>query len=161
MSYSKEDQLRGKPDKKSRKIPYQSKAMQILNAEYHRVLDEIGQEREPVCQGCGKPDFEHSHSIPRNYKAYAYLSNKKNIWRLCRHCHASLYELGYVWMLACGLEIMRNIWRLDEDYYRHKVAQVAKRLEEYKSKNWLAISQGAITVPAWCEQIIEDFYGNQ
>jgi len=158
MSYSKESQLRGKEAKKSRQIPYQSKAMQARNAEYHRVLDEIDQERQPVCQGCGKPEFQHSHSIPRNFKDHAYLSNKKNIWRLCQHCHASLYELGYVWILKCGVEIMQNIWRLDEDYYRQKVMQVAKRLDSYKKKNWLAISQGNVVIPEWVEEMVSDIH---
>ena len=120
IGFSKEDQLRGKKPKLPGKIPYQSKAMQVKNAEYHKVLEEIDQEREPICQGCGKPEFEHSHSISRNYRNHEFLANKKNIWRLCRECHAGLYELGYVWMLDCGIEIMQNIWRLDEDYYRQK-----------------------------------------
>lgn len=155
MSYSKEQQSGPRKEKKSGKIPYQSKAMQSKNAEYHRALEEIDQERDPICQGCGKPEFEHSHSIPRNYRNHEFIANKKNIWRLCRDCHLG-YEAGTVWPLACGLEIMQNIWRLDEDYYRQKVMQVAKRLDAYEKKNWLAISQGNIIIPKWVDEMVSD-----
>jgi hypothetical protein len=155
MEYLKEQQAGTRKPKNPGKIPYQSKAMQAKNAEYHRALDEIDQERDPVCQGCGRPEFEHSHSLPRNYRNHEFIANKKNIWRLCRDCHVG-YENGYLWALDCGLEIMQNIWRLDEDYYRQKVMQVAKRLDAYKKKNWLAISQGSITIPKWTKEMVSD-----
>jgi len=145
-SYWKEDIP--KKAKKPGKIPYQSKAMQALNAKYSKVLDEIDQERDPVCQGCGKPEFEHSHSIPRNYNCYAYFLKKKNIWRLCRDCHVA-YEAGRVWTLACGEKIMQNIWKLDEQYYMQKSEQLRKRLSEYREKNWLALSNNTLTLPEW------------
>lgn len=152
MEYPKPEPRQKIPAKKKQ----QSDRMKLLNAEYSRILEEIDQERDPVCQGCGKPEFSHSHSIPRNYKAHAYLSEKKNIWRLCQYCHASIYELGYVWMLDCGEEIMANILACDEDYYRQKVMQVAKRLDFYSKKNWLSISQGNTVVPKWVKKMVSD-----
>jgi hypothetical protein len=157
MEYLKEQQTGAKKPKKAQKIPYQSKAMQAKNADYRRALDEIDQERDPMCEGCGKPEFEHSHSIPRNHQNHEFIAEKRNIWRLCRDCHLS-YESGTVWPLECGQQIMRNIWELDEGYYRQKVLQVAKRLASYKEKNWLAISQGSITIPEWVEEMVSDIH---
>jgi len=153
--FSKEQQAGSRKPKNPGKIPHQSKAMQVKNAEYHRVLEEIDQEREPICQGCGKPEFEHSHSLPRNYKDHAFLSDKRNIWRLCRECHVG-YENGYVWPLKCGKKLMQNIWKLDLQYYSQKVMQVAKRLDAYKKANWLAISQKSIIIPDWIEELVSD-----
>lgn len=59
-------------------------------------------------------------------------------------------------MLDCGEEIMANILLCDEDYYKQKVMQVAKRLDGYKKKNWLAISQKAIIIPDWVEELCSD-----
>lgn len=148
MEFSKETQLRGKKPKVLGKIKQVSNDAAVRNAEYHKVLEEIDQERLPICQGCGKPEFEHSHSLPRNYRNYAFMSNKMNIWRLCRGCHVN-YENGRVWGLKCGKELMLNILVLDAAYYNQKSEQIRKRLEEYKSKNWLAISNKSITLPDW------------
>ena len=154
--YSKEQQSGRRPKSPAARIKLITVRRQQLNDEMRKAYDEIDQEREPVCQGCQAPEFEHSHSIPKNYKDYKFIADERNIWLLCRDCH-TLFETGWVWMLEhCGEEIMANILACDEDYYRQKREQVRKRLESYKAKNWLAISQGNIKIPEWIEKLVEE-----
>jgi hypothetical protein len=154
MMYSKEQQVGTKKSKNPGKIKSLTSEAASRNAKYSAVLEEIDQEREPICQGCEKPEFQHSHSIPRAYNDYAFMCDKRNIWRLCHDCHTIKYENGRVWLLKCGQEIMENILLLDEAYYRRKLEQVRKRLEGYKKTNWLSLSNGSVKIPAWVENLV-------
>ncbi len=160
MSYSKEDQLRGKKPKNLGKIKQVSNDAARRTAEYHKVLDEIDQERHPWCEESGIRDFDHSHLIPRAHNDYAYMCVKKNIRRNCRHLHMA-WECGRLWEFQkLGLEYLQIVQSLDEQYYLQKVAQFRKNLERYKEKNWLAISNGTIVIPAWVDEFFTTFDKN-
>ncbi len=130
--------------------------MQVKNAEYHKVLEEIDQERHPWCECCGVNSFEHSHLLPRNYNAHAYMSVKKNIRRNCRECHLN-WESGKLYLLAknFGQKYLRIVFSLNEQYGQQKIEQFRKRLEEYRTKNWLAISNDTIVLPEWTKEFFE------
>lgn len=142
--------------KKSSGIPKRSDRIKVLNAEYHKVLDEIDQERHPWCEETGDPMYEHSHLIPRNYKNYAFMNVKANIRRNCREVHLN-WEAGRIHLINLGREYLEIVKSLDEQYYRQKMEQFRKRYEEYKSKNWLAISNGSVKVPGWVEEMLQNF----
>ena len=156
-SFTKEQQLRGKPEKKSRQIRKVSDEAARRNAEYSRVLEEIDQERHPWCEESGEYSFDHSHLIPRNYNNYAYMCVKKNIRRNCRRIHLA-WESGRLWELPnLGGKYMEIVKSLDHQYYRQKLAQVVKVVEKYKKDNWLQFSQGVLRLPDWLEELIKDF----
>lgn len=144
--------------KKSRKIPHQSKSMQVKNAEYHKVLDEINQDRHPWCECCGVNSFEHSHLVPRAFNAHAYMSVKKNIRRNCRECHLN-WENARLHLMPrdVGRIYLEIVQSLDEQYYRQKVMQFAKNYEKYREKNWLAISNETIVIPKWVDEFFRTF----
>lgn len=154
--FSKDAQLGQRKPKNPGKIRKVTNEMAARNAEYHRVLDEIDQEREPVCEDTGIPSFEHSHLIPRNYKDYAFMNVKENIRRNCREVHLN-WESGKVYLIRLGKEYLEIVRSLDEQYYRQKMEQFRKRYEEYKNKNWLAISNGSVKVPGWVEEMLQNF----
>lgn len=133
--------------------------MARLNAEYRLVLDEIDQERHPWCENCGAHSFEHSHLIKRDFNDYAYMNVKANIRRNCRDCHLA-WENGKLWVFEklgpLYLEIVRE---LDEQYHRQKMEQFRKRLDEYRKKNWLALSNGQLKLPDWVGPVMEEYFG--
>ena len=96
--YSKEDQLRGKSDKKSRQPTKQTDKLRLINQKVSLAIDEIDQEREPCCEECGINQFDHSHLIPRAFGDYAYSDIKENIRRQCREHHVS-WEQGRLYLL--------------------------------------------------------------
>lgn len=132
--------------------------MQRLNAEYRQVLDEIDQERHPWCENCGKPAFDHSHLIKRDFNNYAYMNIKANIRRNCRDCHIA-WEAGRLWVFEkLGPIYLEIVHDLDEQYHRQKMEQLRRRLEEYKEKNWLALSNGQLKLPKWVDQASEEYF---
>jgi hypothetical protein len=149
LGFTKEDQLRGRKPKVPGKIKQVSNDAAKRSAEYHRVLDEIDQEREPLCEECEIPEFSHSHLIKRDFNGHAYFSVKKNIRRNC-DIHHKHWENGNLWELPkMAPKYLAIVKSLDEQYYRQKVAQFLKNLEKYKAKNWLALSNKSITLPDW------------
>ncbi len=157
MQFTKEQQLRGKKPKNPGTIKKVSDDAARRNAEYHKVLEEIDQERHPWCENCGKNEWDHSHLIPRAYNGYAYMNNPINIRRNCRDCHRA-YESGKLWLFPkIGGHYMEFIKSLDHQYYLQKLAQVVKVAEKYKKDNWLQFSQGVLRLPDWLEELIKDF----
>lgn len=159
MEYLKEQQSARK-QKTPAKIKKVSSEAAARNAEYHRVLDEIDQERNPWCESCGEKSFEHSHLLPRAYNNYAYMNVPANIRRNCRTCHIN-YENGNLHLITLGEYYLEIVHSLDEQYFRQKMAQFEKRLEEYKKKNWLAISNGTIKIPKWVDEVFKTFQNEQ
>jgi len=151
--FSKEAQIGPKKAKNPGKLKQQSDRMAQLRAEYSRVLEEIDQERHPFCENCGANSFEHSHLVPRNFNDYAYMNVKANIRRNCRECHRN-WEQGHVHLFPkIGNIYLDIVESLSPQYHRQKVAQFLKRLEEYREKNWLALSNGQLMLPGWVEEI--------
>lgn len=151
MEYLKPEPRQKIPAKKKQ----QSDRMAKLNAEYRLALEEIDQEREPQCENCGANSFDHSHLIPRNYNNYAYMAVTANIRRNCRTCHLA-WEAGKLYLFPkVGQLYLDIVETLDEQYYRQKVEQFRKRMEEYKAKNWLALSNGSLKLPKWVENFFE------
>ena len=155
-SFFKEDQLRGKKPKNPGKIQKVSNDAARRSAEYHKVLDEIDQERHPWCECCGVNSFEHSHLVPRAFNAHAYMSVKANIRRNCRECHHN-WENGAIYLMSLGKDYLKIVQSLDEQYYRQKVMQFAKNYEKYKERNWLAISNKTIVIPTWVDEFFTTF----
>jgi hypothetical protein len=158
MSYSKEDQLKGKKPKNLGKIKQVSNDAARRNHEYHLVLDEIDQEGNPWCESCGKHEFEHSHLIKRDFNNYVYMAVKVNIRRNCRECHLN-WENAALYLLPreVGRIYLNVVKSLNEQYYLQKVSQFRKNLERYKEKNWLAISNGTIVIPKWVDEFFTTF----
>lgn len=126
--------------------------MARLRSEYSKVLDEIDQEREPLCENCQKPEFEHSHLIKRDFDDHAHMCVKANIRRNCRNCHHA-WENGRLWEFDnVGPMYLKIVGSLSEQYHRQKVAQFERSLATYREKNWLAISNRSIVLPKWVEE---------
>ena len=152
LGFSKEDQLRGKKTKVPGKIKQVSNDAARRAANLSQVLNEIDQEREPLCEELDIPEFDHSHLIPKAFNNYAYMCVKKNIRRNCRQVHVA-WECGRLWEIPkMAPKYLAIVKSLDEQYYRQKVAQFLKNLEKYKAKNWLALSNGSIVLPGWVEK---------
>lgn len=157
MEYLKEQQAGSRKPKNPGKIKQVSNEAAKRNAEYHKVLDEIDQERHPWCEESGIRDFEHSHLIPKAFNDYAYMCVKKNIRRNSRQIHVA-WECGRLWELPkMGPKYLKIVQSLDEQYYRQKVAQFAKNYEKYKERNWLAISNGTIVIHKWVDEFFTTF----
>ena len=158
MEFTKEQQLRGKPEKKSRQIRKVSDDADYRNAKYRETLEEIANERDHWCEECGSMEVvDNSHLIKRDFNGYAYMCVKENIRRNCRLHHTS-WEQGKLWLLPnTGEFYMDIVRRLDHQYYLQKLAQVVKVVEKYKKDNWLQFSQGVLRLPDWLEELIKDF----
>jgi len=149
MEYLKEQQAGLKKVKLPGKIKQVSNDAAIREAKLRQVINEIDQEREPLCEELEIHEFDHSHLIPKAYNGYAYMCVKKNIRRNCRQIHVA-WECGRLWELPkMAPKYLAIVKSLDEQYYRQKVAQFLKNLEKYRQKNWLAISNKSITLPDW------------
>lgn len=157
IGFSKEEQLRGKKPKNTGKIKQVSNEAAAREARLRQVIDEIDQERPPLCEELGIHEFDHSHLIPKAFNDYAYMCVKKNIRRNCRQIHVA-WECGRLWELPkMGQKYLKIVQSLDEQYYRQKVAQFARNYEKYKEKNWLAISNGTIVIPDWVDEFFRTF----
>lgn len=152
MEYLKEQQAGNKKPKNLGKIKQVSNDAAKRGVRLGFAKDEIDQEREPWCEECEIPEFDHSHLIPKAFNGYAYMSVKDNIRRNCRHHHTA-WECGKLWEFPkMGVKYLQIIQSLDEQYYRQKVEQFRKRLTEYRNKNWLALSNKQLVLPDWVEQ---------
>ncbi len=148
-SFTKEQQIGPPRVKSSGKIRQVSSDAAMRAAKLSQVLNEIDQERDPLCEELGIHEFDHSHLIPKAFNNYAYMCVKKNIRMNCRHVHVA-WECGRLWELPkMAPKYLAIVKSLDEQYYRQKVAQFLKNLDKYRQKNWLAISNGSITLPDW------------
>lgn len=158
MQFTKEQQLRGKPEKKSRQIRKVSDDAARREAEYRETLNEIANERSHWCEECGSMEVvDNSHLIKRDFNGYAYMCIKENIRRNCRHHHTS-WEQGKLWLFPnMGKRYMEIVKSLDHQYYCQKLAQVVKVVEKYKKDNWLQFSQGVLKLPDWLEELVKDF----
>ncbi len=157
MMYSKEQQAGAKKPKNLGKIQKVSNDAARRNAEYHRVLEEIDQECEPICEECEIPEFSHSHLIKRDFNGHAYMSVKNNIRRNCRHHHTA-WETGKLWLFPkMGPEYLKIVKELDEQYYKQKMSQFIKNLDKYRQSNWLALSNGQLKLPDWVEPVVYEF----
>ena len=157
LGFSKEQQAGSRKPKNPGKIKQVSNEAARRNAECHKVLDEINDERQPVCEECEIPEFSHSHLIKRDFNGHAYMSVKKNIRRNC-DLHHKNWEQGNLWLFPkMGPKYLKIVQSLDEQYYRQKVAQFVKNYEKYKECNWLAISNGTIVIPKWVDEFFTTF----
>ncbi len=157
MEYLKEQQAGSRKPKNPGKIEQVSSDAARREARLRQVIDEINQERPPLCEELEIHEFDHSHLIPKAFNDYAYMCVKKNIRRNCRQIHVA-WECGRLWELPkMGLKYLKIVQSLDEQYYRQKVAQFAKNYEKYREKNWLAISNETIVIPNWVDEFFRTF----
>lgn len=130
MSYTKEQQIGTKKVKKSRQTPGMTPERLKLEAEKRAAYERIANEREPLCEGCGSPNFEHSHRFPVSYQNYAYIAVDEAIDLYCRHCHTYRYENGRIYELKNGEEVMAYLQRTDFQFFMSKLSQMEQRMTE-------------------------------
>ena len=138
--------------KKSRKIPSQTPKRAELERKMKEAYNKIAEEREPYCEGCGDPMFEHSHRFPKEYKGYKYIAVPEAIDLYCRVCHHN-YENGRLWLLENGEAVLEYLESVDKDFHARKMAQMDDRFWDdraYESDN----------VPGWALTALMNFNRN-
>lgn len=109
---------------------------------YTIILREINEEREPLCESCGKPQYEHSHIIPKSRSAEL-IADKENIIRQCRDCHIN-WETGYIWLMDNGDKVMAWLKQKNPEYYMVKAYQMKDNAE------------GISGLPGWAVRILKE-----
>ena len=96
-----------------------STARAAIERQYLKVLKEILEEREPVCEGCERClPLTPSHRIPRSRRRDL-IAEKADIDLFCEDCHRHV-EAGRYDELKNGEEIKEYIQEADPEYYRIK-----------------------------------------
>lgn len=134
-----------------------------LEAEKKECYRRIDASRPPICQGCGNRMFlSHSHRFPQAYDSYKYIAVDESIDIYCTvgksngtGCH-TFYETGHLHKLRNGKEVMEYLMNEDYGYFMRKLVQLNKRISEERKKKWLQESQGIISIPEWCDEMIRE-----
>lgn len=160
MEYLKEHQLPGNTGKKSRNPQSMTTKRRDLEAEKKECYRRIDASRPPICQGCGcRGVLSHSHRFPQAYENYRYIAVDESIDLYCmgfdNNCHTA-YETGKLHKLRNGKEVMEYLMNEDYGYFMRKLVQMDKRISEERKKKWLQESQGIISIPEWCDEMIRE-----
>ena len=160
MQFTKEQQLRGKPEKKSAKMQSMTPKRRDLEAEKKSCYKRIDSSRPPVCEGCGcRGALSHSHRFPQAYQNYKYIAVDESIDLYCmgfdNNCHG-LYETSRIWVLKNGEDVMKYLMRTDYGFFMAKLTKMSQRIQEEQKKRWLAKSQGLVSVPKWATDMISE-----
>lgn len=119
-------------------IAQHSKKRASLERQYRTVLQEIYEERDHCCAGCGtwSGRITPSHRVPRN-RRIDLLTDKRNIDWMCDGCH-ELVEIGHYDKLDNGEDIVAYIREVDEEYYQIKISKREQNgnTKELRDPDW-------------------------
>jgi len=160
LGFSKEQQAGSRKPKNPGKIQAMTPKRRNLEAEKKEAYKRIDASRLPICEGCGASScLSHSHRFPQAYQNYKYIAVDESIDIYCmemaNNCH-SLYERGLVYRLKNGEKVMDYLMRTDYPFFMGKLGQMQKRISEENKKNWLASSQGLVSIPEWASRMISE-----